>query len=95
MVESAAGSLRLEAQRAAESVKMFAGSQESQVSAQDLAHSRAAAEDATIEDFKRRLEDASSAWLVSTVAILEDRTQKSLEAIVKTFEERLRNNRSR
>jgi predicted transcriptional regulator YheO len=100
MVESGAASLRLEAQRTADSVKLLAGSadhsmaQESEVSAQDLVHSRAAAEDATIEDFKRRLEDASSAWLVSTIAILEDRTQKSLEGVVKTFADRLRKNDS-
>jgi hypothetical protein len=100
MAERAVASLRLEAQRAADSVMMLAGSPdspaatESQVSAQDLAHSWTDEQDSTIDDFKKRLEETSSTWLASTVSILEERARKSLEEIVKSFEDRLRTSRS-
>jgi len=100
IAEGAAASLRLEAQRAADSVMLLAGSPdssaatESQVSAQDLAHSWTDGQDATIDDFKKRLEETSNAWLASTISILEERAQKSLDAMVKSFEVRLRTSRS-
>ena len=46
--------------------------------------------DAAVEEFKKRLENVANSWLVTTAAILNDRAQENLDALVKEAEERLR-----
>ena len=49
-----------------------------------------AATDAAIEDFKKRLENVANSWLLTTAAILNERAEQNLNALMKAAEERLR-----
>jgi hypothetical protein len=63
---------------------------ESQALHQKLAEGVAGLNDHAIEDYKRRLEAASNAWLATTVSKLNEQTEQHLQKLTRTAEERLR-----
>jgi hypothetical protein len=63
---------------------------ESEAQQQKLAQSAASLNDAAIEDYKRKLEAASSSWLLTTVAKLSQQSDQHVQMLTKAAEERLR-----
>ncbi len=95
MVETAATGLRAELAQIEERVSELGsadarpqGDSQGQEPSTPPEWSKAA--DAAIEDFKKRLENVANSWLVTTAAILNNRAQENLNAIVKEAEDRLR-----
>jgi hypothetical protein len=63
---------------------------ESEAQQHKLAESVAGLNDQAIEDYKRRLEAASSSWLLTTVSKLSQQSEQHVQALTKAAEERLR-----
>ncbi|PYU23305.1 MAG: hypothetical protein DMG32_16490 [Acidobacteria bacterium] len=63
---------------------------ESEAQQHKLGESVADLNDGAIEDYKRRLEAASSSWLLTTVSKLSQQSEQHVQALTKAAEERLR-----
>jgi hypothetical protein len=63
---------------------------ERQAQEQKLAESAAGLHDQALDDYRRRLDAASNSWLLTTVAKLSQQTEKHVEMLTKSAEERLR-----
>ena len=63
---------------------------ECQAQRQKLAESAVGLNDQALEEYRRRLDAASNSWLLTTVAKLSQQTEKHVEMLTKSAEERLR-----
>jgi hypothetical protein len=63
---------------------------ESRLQQAQLVQSLAAAADPAIEEYKKRLETASSSWLLTTVSRLDQQSQQMIRAIAESAQEQLR-----